>query len=89
MANGCIPVVTALPGNLMHLKDRYNSLLIHEILDEAKLIQEGIQIIIELTRNRNFCLQLSREAYNYAKQHFSRDEFNAAYRKLLTHNAER
>ena len=83
MANGCIPVVTALPGNLMHLKDRYNSLLIHEILDEAKLIQEGIQIIIQLTMDRNFCLQLSHEAYNYAKQHFSRDEFNKAYRKLL------
>ena len=87
MANSCIPVVTALPGNLMHLKDRYNSLLIHEILDEAKLIQEGIQIIMELTRDRNLCIQLSHESYIYAKQHFSRDEFNKAYRKLLTHKA--
>ena len=82
MANGCIPVVTALPGNLMHLKDRFNSLLIHEILDEAKLVQEGIHIIMELTRDKNLCIQLSTEAYNYAKQHFSRDAFNQAYREL-------
>ncbi len=83
MANGCIPVVTALPGNLMHLKDRFNSLLIHEILDEVTLVREGIHIIMELTRDKNLCIQLSTEAYDYAKQHFSRDEFNKAYRELL------
>jgi glycosyltransferase involved in cell wall biosynthesis len=83
MANGCIPVVTALTGNLMHLKDRFNSMLIHEILDETKLIQEGIQIIMELIRDRKLCIQLSHEAYTYAKQHFSRNEFNKAYRKLM------
>ncbi len=87
MANGCIPVVTALPGNLMHVKDRYNSMLIHEIMDETKLVQEGIQIIIQLTMDRNLCIQLSHEAYNYAKKHFSRDEFNKAYRELLMPNA--
>jgi L-malate glycosyltransferase len=83
MANGCIPVVTALPGNLMHLKDRFNSMLIHEILDEKKLIEEGIHIIMELTKDKNLCVQLSAEAYYYAKQHFSRDEFNKAYRELF------
>jgi glycosyltransferase involved in cell wall biosynthesis len=89
MANGCIPVVTALPGNLMHLKDRFNSMLIHEILDETKLVQEGIQIILVLAGDRNLCIQLSEEAYNYAKQHFNRDEFIKAYRKLLIPPAER
>ncbi len=84
MANGCIPVATALPGNLMHLKDRINSMLIHEIQDEKILIREGVKIITELTRNRNLCIRLSEEAYQYAKQNFSRDEFNKQYRKLLT-----
>ncbi len=83
MANGCIPVVTALPGNLMHLKDRNNSMLILEIQDEIILVQEGVQIITELSRDRNLCARLSGEAYRYAKQHFSRDEFNKEYRKLL------
>ncbi len=83
MANGCIPVVTALPGNRMHLKDRINCLLILEIRDEKILIQEGVQIITELTKDRYLCARLSEEAYQYAKQHFSRDEFNKAYRKLL------
>ncbi len=83
MVNGCIPVVTALPGNRMHLKDRDNCILIHEIHDEKILIQEGVQIITELTRDRNLCSRLSEQAYQYSKQHFSRDEFNKLYRKLL------
>jgi len=83
MANGCIPVVTALPGNLMHLKDGFNCLLIHEIQDEVELVKEGIQKIVELTGNKNLCVQLSNGAYQYAAQHFSRDKFNTQYRKLL------
>jgi glycosyltransferase involved in cell wall biosynthesis len=83
MANGCIPVVTALPGNRMHLKDRMNSLLIQEIQDETKLVKEGIQIITALANDKNLCIQLSGEAYKYAKEHFSRDEFNKAFRRLL------
>ncbi len=83
MANGCIPVVTALPGNRMHLKDGVNSMLIHEIQDEKMLVQEGVQIITELTKERNLCSRLSEESYQYAKKHFSRDEFNIRYRKLL------
>jgi L-malate glycosyltransferase len=83
MANGCVPVVTALPGNQMHLRDRINSMLIHEIQDEKILIQEGVQIITELTSDRNLCGRLSEDAYQYANQHFSRDEFNIQYRRLL------
>jgi glycosyltransferase involved in cell wall biosynthesis len=83
MANGCIPVVTALPGNLTHLKDGYNSLLIHEIHDETALVLEAIEKINLLIRDRDLCKQLSREAYQYAKSHFSRQSFNRSYRDLL------
>lgn len=54
MANACIPVATALPGNLMHLTDRVNCLLIHEIQDEAMVVQQGIENIIELMRDRGY-----------------------------------
>jgi L-malate glycosyltransferase len=83
MACGCIPLVTALPGNLTHLKDGYNSLLIHEIIDENALVKESIEKIKLLVENRDLCKQLSREAYQYAKNHFSRLDFNKSYRELL------
>jgi len=83
MANACIPVVTALPGNLMHLKDGYNCLLIHEILNETELVREAIEKIMELVSDRHLCARLSDTAYGYAKDHFGRDAFNIHYRELL------
>jgi glycosyltransferase involved in cell wall biosynthesis len=83
MANGCIPVVTALTGNLMHLEDRTNCLLIHEIHDEAELVKQAIENIMELIGNKDLRVRLSTEAYRYAKDHFSRETFNNSYRKLL------
>ncbi len=83
MAQGCIPVVTALPGNLMHLTDHENSLLIHEILDEKEVVRQAIENIKELSANENLCLRISCAAYKYAKIHFSRTEFNKKYRSLL------
>jgi len=83
MANGCIPLVTALPGNLMHLKDGYNSLLIHEIHDEVLLVQEAVEKIKLLIGDKDLCRRLSRDAYQYARDHFSRLSFNNRYRELF------
>ena len=83
MANGCIPLVTALPGNKMHLQDGYNCLLIHEIKDEHALVEEGIEKIKKLIGDPLLCRQLSHTAYQYAKEHFSRQAFNTSYRQLL------
>jgi glycosyltransferase involved in cell wall biosynthesis len=83
MANGCIPVVTALPGNLMHLKNGSNCLLIEAVLDESEVVRQGIEIIKKLLSDQDLCIQLSMEAYNYAARNFSRTEFNLQYRKLL------
>jgi glycosyltransferase involved in cell wall biosynthesis len=83
MANGCIPVVTALPGNLMHLKDGYNCLLIEEIFEETEVVSQGTKIIERLLGDSTLCIQLSEGAYHYASLHFSRTQFNAQYRKLL------
>ncbi len=83
MANGCIPVVTALPGNLTHLKNRINSMLIEEILKEDEVARQAINIIRQLARDKELCLQLSENAYQYARLHFSRTQFNRQYRELL------
>ncbi len=83
MAHGCIPVVTALPGNLTHLTDGVNCVLIHEIQDEVLLVREAIDKIMELTGDKNRCITLSRNAYQYAKTNFNRTRFNEAYRDLF------
>jgi glycosyltransferase involved in cell wall biosynthesis len=83
MANGCIPVVTALPGYGSHLADGINCLLIHEINDEEIIVRQGIEKITELANNKNLSARISQAAYKYAKDHFSRTSFNDSYRKLL------
>ena len=83
MAHGCIPVVTALPGNLMHLKDGMNCLLIHAIQNEEEVVSLGIEKIQELIKDYELCIRLSTAAYGYAKNHFTRQTFIEGYRSLL------
>ena len=70
MSHGCIPVVTALPGYLMHLKDRTNCLLIPEIMDETAVVQQGIEKIMELERDKNLCNRVSRRSLSVCKKLF-------------------
>jgi glycosyltransferase involved in cell wall biosynthesis len=83
MAHGCIPLVTALPGNKTHIKNGENGLFIEEIVDESGLVKEAVEKITGLTRDRIECIRISREAYRYAQLHFNRLAFNQAYRALL------
>ncbi|MDP4250712.1 MAG: glycosyltransferase family 4 protein [Bacteroidota bacterium] len=83
MAHGCIPVVTALPGNLMHLKDRQNCLLINAIKNEREVVSLGIEKIMELINDVSLCRQLSTNAYTYAKDNFDRKSFTNQYRQLF------
>ena len=83
MAHGCIPVVTALPGNLTHLTDGVNCLLIHEIQDEDLVVKEAIDKIMELSGNKLRCMELSGNAYQYAKANFNRTRFNESYQNLF------
>ncbi|HVY74865.1 MAG TPA: glycosyltransferase family 4 protein [Puia sp.] len=83
MAHGCIPVVTALPGNLMHLKDQFNALLIRDIQNEDEVVVQGIANIEMLINDIALCKRLSANAYTYASEHFTRNIFIKRYRSLL------
>ena len=87
MAQGCIPVVTALEGNKTHLTDGGNSILLQNITDEALLEEEGFEQIKRLASDRELLVQLSLTAYTYAQKHFDRAGFYEAYAKLLTRKA--
>lgn len=83
MAYGCVPVVTALEGNKMHLKDHFNALLINAVEDEEKLISEGTEKIRELIDYRELLKTLSAEAHAYALEHFDKSAFLKLCRELL------
>lgn len=83
MAQGCVPVVTALEGNKTHLASGHNSILLEHVTDEEKLVEEGFSRLKELAFDRHQLEQLSRAAFNYARQHFDRTKFYAQYAQLL------
>lgn len=83
MAHGCVPIVTALEGNKMHLKDHANSLLINAVEDEEKVVKEGIERIEELATNQELLKRLSIDAHAYAMKHFDKRKFLRECRELL------
>lgn len=84
MANGCVPVVTALEGNKMHLKSGANALLINAVEDEAKVVSEGIENIQELLNDQQLLKTLSIEAHLYAMKYFDKRRFLMECRELLS-----
>jgi hypothetical protein len=46
-------------------------------------VSEAIEKINLLIRDRDLCKQLSRDAYQYAKEHFNRQSFIKSYRELF------
>jgi glycosyltransferase involved in cell wall biosynthesis len=83
MAWGCIPVVTALEGNMTHLKDRQNSLLIFDPENEDAVVKSGIANLELLCGDLGLTRSLSERAYTYACEHFDRENFLKAYRDFF------
>ncbi len=83
MANGCIPVVTALEGNKSHLFHNENALLIQNPEDEKHVLAEGIHYLKVLTNNLYELERLSGNAYEYARKHFDKANFIAAYKAFF------
>jgi glycosyltransferase involved in cell wall biosynthesis len=84
MSFGCIPVVTALPGNKMHLNHGSNALLIENFEDEEFVVVEAIRLLTLLINDPALIKSLSTAAYQYAQMHFKKDKFIAQCRQLLT-----
>lgn len=83
MAYGCVPIVTALEGNKMHLQDHFNALLIDAVEDEEKVVKEGIERIEELVANQELLKRLSNDAHAYAMKYFDKRKFLRECRELL------
>lgn len=83
MACGCVPVVTALEGNKMHLTHHRNALLIESIEEEDKVAEEATINIHHLVDHPDELNRLSVAAYEYARDHFTKQHFFEKCRSLL------
>lgn len=83
MANGCIPVVTALDGNKTHLSHLQNSVLIDAIEDEKKVVEEAISKIKMLIKDKELINFLSKNAYEYAAQNFNIANFREFFKNYF------
>jgi glycosyltransferase involved in cell wall biosynthesis len=83
MACACVPIVTALVGNMAHLKHGQNALLMFEPDDEEGVIRQGVDNIQQLLTEQGKYNEMSNRAYMYASAHFDREAFMNAYRKFL------
>jgi glycosyltransferase involved in cell wall biosynthesis len=83
MAWGCIPVVTALEGNRMHLRSYENALLIEAVEDEAEVVKQGISRIQELLADTSLLKRISASAYQYSSANFNKNKFIETSRAFL------
>lgn len=83
MAWGCVPVVTALEGNRMHLRSYENALLIEAVKDETGVVKQGISRIQELLADTSLLKKISASAYQYSSTHFNKKKFIETCRTFL------
>ena len=83
MAYGVVPVTANVGGIAQHVHHNENGLLI-ESMEEPAIIQEITSAIIRLANDRKWLNKMSVNAMQYAKSHFSKENFNKSYRELLT-----
>lgn len=83
MANGCIPVVTALEGNKMHLANNINALMITEPEDEDNVVEQGVKHLETLANYPEKLMELSTSCHKYAKERFDKSAFIRAYRTFF------
>jgi glycosyltransferase involved in cell wall biosynthesis len=87
MAHGVVSVSTDVGGIADHLKDGVNGLLIRAE-DEAEIVASLVTLVEQLAADRDSLSQMSRNAYDYARQHFGPLKFCEAYRRLILDGTE-
>ncbi len=84
MSYGMVPVTTAVGGIPYHIQDKENGILIKNSLDEV-IIQQFVQAVENLDKNRSKLKEMSHASYKYASQHFDKQLFIRKYQKLFTY----
>lgn len=83
MAQGVVPISTAVGGIPEHLHHGANGWLIENHDDEELIVESACSLIAQACSDRERLETMSRAAYEYATAHFSSARFCEAYRRIL------
>jgi len=82
MAQGCVPVCTAVGGIPEHIRHQENGWLLPAENDTA-VVEALLQAVVALTADRRLLQRLSTAASQYAAKSFSGERFCEQYRKVI------
>jgi glycosyltransferase involved in cell wall biosynthesis/GT2 family glycosyltransferase len=82
MAQGCVPVCTAVGGIPEHIRHQENGWLLPE-QDEYAVVTALHDAIVHLNEDRSLLERLAVAAYDYAQAQFCGDGFCEQYRKVI------
>lgn len=82
MAYGTIPISTSVGGIPYHLKNGITGFLVNEH-DEELIINEFLKFIKVLVQNKYLVKEMSDNCRLYAKENFSKNNFNREYKRLF------
>lgn len=88
MANGAVPICTAVGGIPEHVRNGENGFLVANN-DEGEVASALADAVVLLDKDRSAFTGISRNAHAYARKHFGRDSFCAEYWLLIGEQVER
>lgn len=82
MAHGALVVSTRVGGIPEHIHHEENGLLIQDTSEE-EIVQKGVDILAQLSTDREKLKRLAKASRSYAEKNFSRDTFCRAYHEAF------
>jgi len=82
MAQGCVPLCTAVGGIAEHVRHLENGWLLPADDDDA-VVEALVAAVITLADDRQSLARLSANAYGYAGRHFSGERFCEQYQRVI------
>lgn len=83
MNNGCAILATAVGDIPLHVKNNENGFLFSSVTDEATIVKEAVDYILQLKNNPQLFTAISKNNSNYAAANFGIQQFNNAYSRLF------
>jgi glycosyltransferase involved in cell wall biosynthesis len=83
MARGCAILATPVGDLPLHVKPGVNGWLFSTVLDENKIVREGVSFLEEALKDPSMLESLGRNNREYAMAHFSIVQFEQRWRNLL------
>jgi glycosyltransferase involved in cell wall biosynthesis len=83
MVYGVVPICTSVGAIPDHITSQENGILIDKDQSDKNLVEDFCKEIVYLNNNRSQLRKLSANAYEYAKDSFNGNTFDAEYQSLL------